>query len=164
MKKFIFLILSLIAAIEIGNSANLDNKRAFTAIKKDEFSPTNLRLYLQEKKIKHIEIVYAQAILETGEFKSPIFKQNNNLFGMKYVGKSKWARKTTAIGEQYNHAKYIHWKHSVDDYLLWQQMFKRTPIETQEQYFKLLGKRYSESSIYVKVLKQIMKERNLQSK
>ena len=50
-----------------------------------EFSEENLKEYICLKKIKHPEIVYAQALIETGGFTSTIYKQNNNLFGMKYV-------------------------------------------------------------------------------
>ena len=58
--------------------------------------------YLIEINCKHPEIVTAQAILETGHFKSYSCKTRHNLFGLKY-----------------NH-KYLifdHWKESCDAYL-----------------------------------------------
>lgn len=130
----------------------------------DEFSEENLKKYIEVKGIKHPEIVYAQAVLETGKFSSTIFKENHNLFGMKYVHtcgcriSGSNVRPTTAIGSRYGHARYQHWKKSVDDYLLWQKMFKRTPIETREEYFKLLGRSYAESKQYVSILKWIMEQ------
>ena len=42
----------------------------------------NLRQALQYYNIKHPEIVYAQAVLETGYFKSVNCKEKNNLFGL----------------------------------------------------------------------------------
>src|SRR5882672_6857675 len=124
-----------------------------------EFSPGNLQKYIVEKKIRHPHIVYAQALLETGEFTSTIFKENNNLFGMKYVGdfRYKYGRPTTAVGSKYGHAVYTHWKKSVDDYILWQQMFKKTPTEKEDEYFALLRKKYAEDTRYVAVLKTIIK-------
>ena len=41
------------------------------------------------------DIVFAQAILETGEFTSEIFHLNRNLFGMKFPR----IRKTTSLGK-----------------------------------------------------------------
>src|SRR5690554_3322128 len=45
-------------------------------------------------RLEHPDIVFAQAILETGNFKSEIFKENKNLFGLKMP----WNRPTLAIG------------------------------------------------------------------
>ena len=85
---------------------------------------------------------------------------------MKYVGdfRYRYSRPTTAVGSRYGHAVYKHWKLSVDDYELWQKMFKRTPIETQEDYFKLLGSRYAESKHYVKALKYLIENDTIQWK
>jgi len=130
----------------------------------NEFNETNLINYIKSKELKHPHIVFAQAKLETGNFSSTIFKENNNLFGMKYVKdfRQSKTRPTTAIGSKYSHAVYKHWKESVDDYLLWQQMFKKTPIAKEEDYFKLLGKRYAEDKRYVKVLKVIISSDTIQ--
>jgi len=46
------------------------------------------------------KLITAQAGFETGNFTSVIFKENNNLFGMKLPK----VRKTTAIGENRGHA------------------------------------------------------------
>lgn len=130
-----------------------------------EFSES-LETYIQLKQIKYPHIVYAQALLETGEFTSTIYKRNNNLFGMKYVKTTKYSRPTVAQGKRYGHAYYADWKSSVDDYLLWQQAVEQylfLPIQTEEQYFKLLGARYAESPIYVSCLKQIIKKKKIPS-
>ena len=124
----------------------------------NEFNQRNLMAYIKLKNIKHPEIVYAQAVLETGNFTSKIFLHNNNLFGMKYVRTDRF-RKTTAIKSHKNHALYNNWKSSVDDYLLWQQMFKLTPTETKEDYFTLLSKKYSTSKKYIQTLKLILEKK-----
>ena len=46
--------------------------------KENQFSPEKLRAYILELNIKFPHIVYAQARLETGNFKSQIFKTNHN--------------------------------------------------------------------------------------
>lgn len=120
-----------------------------------KFSKEALWCYILEKNILHPEIVYAQAVLETGNFKSKIFRENHNLFGMKLAK----VRPTVATGERYKHATYCHWTDSVDDYLLWQQMWQKTPIETEHQYFKLLDRLYAEDPNYIKVVK-LVRERN----
>lgn len=129
------------------------------------FSKNNLVKYILSKKIQHPHIVYAQSILETGEFTSTIFKENNNLFGMKYVGdfRALYRRPTTAIGSRYNHAIYTDWKKSVDDYVLWQQMFKKTAIDKEDDYFKLLGWKYATDPRYVSSVKIIIKKYDLKN-
>jgi uncharacterized FlgJ-related protein len=70
------------------------------ADKANEFTPEKLKAYILELNIRFPYIVYAQAQLETGEFKSKIFKENNNIFGMKVARK----RPTTNKGEENGHA------------------------------------------------------------
>lgn len=163
------LLLSFISTQEATlEQSKLEFKKEAQSIDNQEFTALNLKNYILEKGIKHPHIVYAQALVETGNFQSRIFKENNNLFGMKYVGDCnckitpKGKRKTTALGSRYKHAYYKSWQESVDDYLLWQQMFKKTPIETETDYFKLLHSRYAEDKSYVNVLKIVIKRDTIQ--
>jgi hypothetical protein len=48
------------------------------------FSPELLKEALFFEKIKSPEIVFIQALIETGYFKSELFLEANNLFGMRY--------------------------------------------------------------------------------
>ena len=48
-----------------------------------EFSTDKMVYLMKELNIKYPHIVYAQSLIETGHFDSKIFKENNNLFGMK---------------------------------------------------------------------------------
>jgi flagellum-specific peptidoglycan hydrolase FlgJ len=120
-----------------------------------KFTREALQQYLIDKGVCHPEIAYAQAVLETGDFTSNIFKENNNLFGMRLAKK----RFTLATGENRGHAVYRNWQESVDDYILWQGQWKRTPIEKEWQYYKLLDKVYATDKNYVKVVK-IVKRKN----
>jgi hypothetical protein len=118
--------------------------------KTDEFSPDKLQRYLIELNIKFPEIVYAQAVLETGTFSSPVFKGNHNLFGMKEAK----VRPTTNLGTDQGHAVYRSWRESVIDYALYQTAYLST-IQTEEEYYNYLSKFYAEDPAYVSKVQTI---------
>lgn len=101
--------------------------------------------------IRHPDIVMAQAKLETGNFTSKIFRENNNLFGMKLAKQ----RETTAIGEQYNHAKYSNWIQSLKDYKLWQDKYAHR-YKSKKAYLRYLSKNYAQDKQYIHKLKQML--------
>lgn len=109
---------------------------------------------INEKNIKHPEVVFAQAVIESGHFKSPLFINKNNLFGMKVPKK----RETTAVNKgNKGYAKYHSWDSSVDDYLLWQEFTLKNKNElTKTQYLSLLGKIYAKDKNYITSLKRVM--------
>jgi uncharacterized FlgJ-related protein len=132
---------------------------SFTTRKETEsVSLTHVLLYEQinQKNIKFPDIVFAQAVLESGHFKSPLFINQNNLFGMKVPKK----RETTATNKgNKGYAKYIDWDSSIDDYLLWQQFTLKNKSElTKDQYMSLLSRIYAEDKNYVLLLKNVMKK------
>jgi hypothetical protein len=101
------------------------------------------------------DIVFAQAILESGNFKSKVSRENNNFFGMRLAK----VRETTAIGQKSGYAKYGSWKDGVRDYKLWQdRIIKNKPNITRDQYMSLLNRIYSESSIYMSQVKLIVRQ------
>ena len=65
-------------------------------------------------------LLYSQARLETGNFKSAIYKENHNLFGMKQAR----IRENLATGTNRAHATYKNRLHSVEDYVLRQKYFR----------------------------------------
>lgn len=117
----------------------------------DRFSEENLLILLKELNIKNYQVVYAQAVLETGHFKSKSFTIGNNLFGMK-VAKQ---RPTTAAGEYLGHAKYNSWKESVYDYALYYSKYL-SKFSTQEQYLNYLKQHYAEDPTYINKLLKII--------
>ena len=119
---------------------------------RQEFSELSLIEYLVELKVPHPHIVLAQAKLETGNFTSTIFKENNNLFGMKRA----YRRPSTAIATHRNHAKYHHWKDSVLDFALYKAYVAQNRDE--EQYMKLLASSYAEDPNYTKKVRRIVLE------
>lgn len=64
--------------------------------------------------------ITAQAGHETGGFRSQIFQDNNNCFGMKLA----MIRKTTATGKKHGHATYASLKDCIEDFWLYYTNFK----------------------------------------
>lgn len=119
-----------------------------------EFSPEEFYASINESGIKFPKVVMAQAILESGNFKSELFKQNSNPFGMMRPRQ----RPTTSIDKE-QYAKYEHWKHSILDYWIWQHSYAKT-IKNEEEYLNLLQSIYAEDKNYTKKLKRIMRRLN----
>lgn len=124
---------------------------------KNEFSEDKLIEMLTDLNIKFPHIVLAQSKLETGQFKSNIFKENHNLFGMKEAK----IRVNLAKGTQYGHAFYNNWIESVYDYAFYQSTYL-SRIKTEEQYFEYLDQSYAEAENYVEALKVIIESENLE--
>lgn len=124
---------------------------------KNEFSEEKLIGMLTDLNIKFPHIVLAQSKLETGQFKSNIFKENHNLFGMKEAK----IRVNLAKGTQYGHAFYNNWIESVYDYAFYQSTYL-SRIKTEEQYFEYLDQSYAEAENYVESLKVIIESENLE--
>ena len=91
--------------------------------------------------IKHPQIVYAQAVLETGHFKSDLCLNGNNLFGL-YDSK--------------NHRYYTfdHWKDCIIAYKEMIQ-YKYKDGDNYLNFLKEIG--YAEDSEYICKLKELIK-------
>jgi hypothetical protein len=123
---------------------------------KNAFTPERLKSYILELNIKFPHIVYAQAQLESGEFKSHIFRENNNLFGLKCAK----IRPTTNLGENNGHAYFENWRDCVIDYAMYSAAYLQD-IKTESEYFQYLGQNYAEDPNYVAKLKQIIAKSNV---
>lgn len=100
--------------------------------------------------IKFPDIALAQARFESGNFKSYIFKQNNNMFGMRLPK----ARKTTAIAKHKNYAVYDSWISSIQDYKLWQDNVPQKYKINKNIYLSYLQRIYATNSNYISMLKK----------
>ena len=96
---------------------------------------------LEYYNVEHKNIVYAQAILETGHFRSKVCKEYNNLFGLYNSYK----------GDYY---KFDHWSESVVAYLNYIQ-YRYKPPDDYYQFLIKIG--YAEDPQYVEKLKNIVK-------
>lgn len=116
-------------------------------------TPVTLMVVLKQYDIKNAEIVWYQAMHETGELTSQLFKVNHNLFGMRLPE----FRKTTAVGEHWRHARFASWIDAVRDYKLWQLSRHITTELSKADYLQKLAK-YAEDSQYIYKLKKKMKD------
>lgn len=125
----------------------------------NQFSEDKLIDKLKELNVKFPYIALAQAKLETGNFTSKVFRENNNLFGMREAKQ----RITTAQGTENNHAYYYSWGESVLDYSFYQCRYLSN-INTEEQYFQYLSQSYAENPNYVSILRDMIEKENLKAR
>lgn len=117
----------------------------------------SLKVYLKSINVKHPDIVYAQAVLESGYFTSTLFHNNSNLFGMKAAKQ----RPYTYIDVKSGYAYYSDWKQSVLDYALFQSAYMRGL--NREQYFRYLQRNYADDSGYVRKLQAIIDDEDFEN-
>ena len=95
-----------------------------------KFTKYTLKKELVKRNIKHDSIVFAQARLETGNFKSYLFKKHNNLFGFR--GKK-------------GYIEYNHWTESVAAYKRFQDKY----YKGGDYYTFLEDRGYAEDPDYI---------------
>lgn len=122
----------------------------------NKFTEEKFVQLLKDLNVKYPHVVMAQSILETGKWKSNIFKENHNLFGMKEAK----TRVKTALGTQNNHAYYTSWSESVYDYAFYQCRYLSS-IKSERDYFTYLSKNYAEDSEYAERLKATIQTHKL---
>ena len=125
----------------------------------NEFSEAKLIEKIKQLNFKFPHIILAQSYQETGHYKSGIFLENNNLFGMKQAQ----IRVTLAKGTNRNHAYYDSWQESLYDYALFYNTYLHD-IKTEGEYFEYLKQNYAEDPTYVQRLRALIQKRDLKSK
>jgi murein DD-endopeptidase MepM/ murein hydrolase activator NlpD len=104
---------------------------------RDELTLTNLYAALKRHGIKYPKIVLAQAILETGNFRSRLCREDNNLFGLRH---SK------------GYYTFDHWEASVIAYRDWVQ-YKHRDGEGYYAFLQRIG--YASAKDYIYKVRQI---------
>lgn len=89
--------------------------------------------------VMYPDIVRAQAILETGHFRSKVFREYNNLFGL-YDSKNQ------------DYFKFEHWSESVAAYISMVQ-YKYKPPDNYYSFLEKLG--YATDTNYIQKVKRI---------
>lgn len=124
-----------VPVIEVADTIINEQPKFFSQVPKE-----GLEEALSYYGLEHKDIVYAQAILETGHFKSKICKENNNLFGL-YNSKKK------------RYYKFKHWTESVVAYKEWIQKKYQPP----DNYYTFLEEiNYASDKKYISTLKSIV--------
>lgn len=125
----------------------------------NEFTQPRLIKKLKKLKIRYPYIVLAQSYQETGHYRSAIFLENHNLFGMKEA----MQKSTLALGTNKGHAYYEDWQDSVTDYALFASTYL-SDIKTEGEYFEYLRQNYAADPTYVQRLKAIISKNKLKQK
>lgn len=99
----------------------------------NSFTKRNFYEYLKKINIRFPELVFAQAIKESG-FKSQIWRDNHNPFGMKEASR----RPNKQNGSQHGHAYYDTWKDACIDYAFYQSFIGLSKIKTESDYLEFL--------------------------
>lgn len=108
--------------------------------KPNELTIENLYAALKKHGIKYPKIVLAQAILETGRFRSRVCNENNNLFGLRHSN---------------GYYVFDHWEESVIAYKSKMQ-YKHRDNENYYAFLKRIG--YSTSKDYVRRVREIVSQ------
>lgn len=95
---------------------------------------------LKYYEVKHPQIVYAQAVLETGHFKSELCLNGNNLFGL-------------YNSRKHEYYTFDHWTESVVAYLNYVQ-YRYKPPNDYYRFLSDIG--YAEDPDYINKLKVIV--------
>ena len=114
---------------------------------------------IKKLNLNYPHIVYAQAMLESGNFTSKIFKENNNMFGMKQAR----TRINLAKSTQYNHAYFETWEDCLLDFAFHRATYF-SKLKTEQDYYNYLGKYYAEDPSYVGKLKSMVNKHKLKNK
>lgn len=107
-----------------------------------------------EQGLEFPDIVFAQAVLESGGFTSRLTKENNNIFGMRKPSK----RPTTSVGVSHGYAVYEDWRESIEDYGLFQEMLFSKHNFTRTSYLEYIDRYYSTTKGYKNRVLRIIKE------
>ncbi len=116
---------------------NAEKYNAFAQkFKHRRFDPLAFKDALVESGLpqKHIDEIFRHAQRESGNFKSRIFRDQNNAFGMRLAKR----RKTLADGRKRGYAVYSSWYDSVYDYWLW---YEKRPIGMSSSWGSYLRSR-----------------------
>ena len=139
---------------------NLSQEEKLIVIREyNGFSEQRLIEKISQLNFRYPHIILAQAKLESGNFKSTIFLENNNMFGMKEAK----LRANLAKGTNRNHAYYETWQDCILDYALYYSTYL-SDIRTEGEYFEYLRQNYAEDPTYVQRLKEVIKKQELKNK
>ena len=111
---------------------------------KDKSPEEGLKEALAYYGIKCPNIVYAQAVLETGHFKSNVCQGKNNLFGL-YDSSNK------------KYYEFSHWSESVLAY----KNYIQSKYKSDSSYYKFLQSiNYAEDPTYIKKVKRLVNNKS----
>lgn len=137
----------------------IEHEAKVIVAKQNEFSEEKLIKLIDDLHFPFPHIVLAQAMHETALYTSPVFKENNNLFGTKYA-----SRRVTLTQQSSNgYAYFNNWQESVYDYAFYYSTYLSRIIK-EEEYFDYLSQYYAEDVDYTKKLVSLIEQHQLKQK
>jgi len=121
----------------------------------ESFSKEKLIEDIKEMPFVYKDVVYAQCIIETGNFKSPVFKENFNLLGMRQPTQ----RASFSKGSNLGHAVFKNYRQCLYDRLIYDARY--TSGLSRTEYLKYLGQVYAEAPGYAQKIEQVIKQNNI---
>lgn len=118
----------------------------------DSFSVENFKAYLEQIDAPHAHVIYSIAKHESG-FRSELFINNNNLFGMRRPN----TRPNKSIQQGQRWAKFEHWTHSVDDFILYMQ-YTGMDDASEQRFLSHIDRNYAMRNGYGQTLKKYYSE------
>lgn len=158
----IIILISLLINLSFKTTAKNEYTEAEVKIivdRENTFSEEKLVNLIKHLNFKFPHIVYAQAVLESNNFKSNMFIENNNMFGMKEA----MVRISTAKGTQNGHAFYDDWKDCLYDYALYSARYLGS-ITSEEDYLNYISQNYAEDGEYINKLKKVIVDNRIINK
>lgn len=114
-----------------------------------EINDSILYQFLLNNNAWYPDILLKQAKIESANYSSNVYKNTNNLYGMKRVGK----RQTTQLNNTYNgYGSYNNWCLSVLDRMLWDIFIFKGKKPSKEEYLNAMNI-YAEDEFYIQKLK-----------
>lgn len=155
----IIVIVSLFLGVLIGKNTNYKLNKTINIEQIDSLSlQDSVKQFIKQMNLNHPDIVYAQAVLESGNFTSNLFINNHNTFGMK----EPLVRNTVALGTKNGYAYYKNWEHSIIDYALYQSTYLMDRGHyrslSRQSYLEFLARNYASDSNYISKLTKIINE------
>lgn len=167
--KYIGITLGIVLSIGIFSSFRymekqkteyIHSEEVINLITNESFSKDGFIKEVVHSGFKYPDIIIAQAYIESEHFRSPVWKENNNMLGMRLAQ----SRFTLATGENLKHAVFKNWKDCVKDRLIYEALYLNKI--NKEQYYHYLDKIYARSggSSYSDLIKQVIKQYKLNEK
>ena len=136
---------------------NIYSQEVIDIVFNNSFNIDRFHLEVINSNFKYPDIVIAQAYIESSHFKSPVWLENNNMFGMKEPK----TRLTLCKGTNLNHGVYDNWTDCVKDRLIYESIYLYKL--SREEYLEYLDATYAKAggTYYSDLIKQVIKKYNL---
>lgn len=117
----------------------------------EEINDSTLYSLLVEIGAWYPELLVKQAKLESANYQSSVYTNNNNLYGMRNV----YSRPTTQINTKNGYGVYHNWQLSAIDRVLWDEEIFDSQPETEDEYLDFIAAIYAEDPNYISKVKSI---------